>query len=287
MKYIYSIAFLFSIFLLINNWQLSSEGNNPDKSLECENSFSIKDVTNETFDERYYVVGHAFGKHNDNNIGLSEKLLNFFNGEDITNNHRLILTGDFTQNASLENFKIIRDQINNTFDNYYLSIGNHEVTDLESFKIIFKKDFHIFEKGNFIFIVANFSNSDWKPDLSVQEEINKKINSINDKTIFLFSHQIFWLSAVEAKIEPNGYNLLEEVLDEEPLSWIENYSNNNFVVISGDYGMRDSSTFFCERSDNVIYIANGIYDKDNDVILNLQLNNNNYFIEKILINNNK
>ena len=64
------------------------------------------------------------------------------------------------------------------------------------------------------------------------------------------------------------------------------YPNNNFIVISGDYGMRDSSTFFCEKNDNVVYIANGIYDKDNDVILDLQLNNNNYFIEKVLINNN-
>ena len=33
------------------------------------------------------------------------------------------------------------------------------------------------KKGNFIIIVANFSNSDWKPDFSAQEEINKKIGS--------------------------------------------------------------------------------------------------------------
>ena len=285
MKYIYIAILLFSIFLFVNNWQTNSDANNPVNNLECENSFSTINSMNEAFDERYYVVGHAFGKHNDNNVGLSEKLLNFFKNENNINNHQLILTGDFIQNASLENFEIVSNQINETFDNYFLSLGNHEVGDVDSFKFVFKKDFHIFEKGNFIIIVANFSNSDWKPDFSAQEEINKKINSVNDRIIFLFSHQIFWLNDIDGQIEPNGLNLLEGVLDDEPLSWIENYSNNNFIVISGDYGMRDSTTFYCEKNDNVIYIANGIYDKDNDVILDIHLNNNNYFIKKVFINN--
>lgn len=285
MKYKLSILLLFSIFLYFNNWQINSEEINTSNKLECENSFAKKDTTNKEYDEEYFIVGHAFGKHNDSNVGLSVKLLNYFKTKNNIKNHQLILTGDFVQNATLANFQIISDQINDTFDKYYLAVGNHESTDLESFKTVFKKDFHMFDKGDFIIIIANFSKSDWKPDLSVQNKINKKINSSDDKIIFLFSHQIFWLNAVDGIIEPNGFNLLEENLDNEPLSWIENYSNNKFIVVSGDYGMRDSSTFFCERNENVIYIANGLYDKDNDIILELYLNNNNYFIKKVQINN--
>ena len=119
-----------------------------DGDSRCLNSFS---KINQNIDKEYYIIGHSYGSHDGTNEGLSKKILSYFESK----NQNLILTGDIVRENSIENLEKVKEQVALRFDNTYIAVGNHDLS--EDFYIVFKSDLHIFSENNIDFIIANFS----------------------------------------------------------------------------------------------------------------------------------
>lgn len=245
------------------------------------------ELSNYEFDENKYlklgetfVVGHAYGHPNRNDGIFSNNLINFFNNTHLDKNSYIGLTGDIVFKATEENLTKIKTYLNDNFSDYFISPGNHDLLpDEKIFYEVFKKDFYFKEFNSYILISANFSNPNWLPNKNQIKDINKIINNSTKKNVVILSHQIFWQKKVDSKIKPNSYALLNESLDSQPLSWIED-DEKNYIIISGDYGAFGQKTF-CYKDHNYLYIANGIGAHENDSILRLIDTKDVLYIEEI------
>jgi len=271
------IVFFISVFtifgFLFNNTNYFAL--NFDKDLRCINKFS---TSNKKLKSEYFIIGHAYGAHSSTNNGLSDNLLKYFQEKE----ENIILTGDIVRESSIENLSIVKKQLNSKFENYYISVGNHDFG--ENYFQVFGNDLYTFSDNNLDFVVANFSTPDWKPSPLHQKKINDFLSSSENSTILLFTHQIIWAKMVKPEPKVNGYNLLETELNENILDWLDR-NNKKLIVISGDYGMNED--FYCNHNKKTesIFIANGIYDKEDDKILKLVLNEDGFYFKILELNN--
>jgi len=250
------------------------------QTVNCMNSFSFEGDNLSEGNKSIFVIGHAYGSQSTNLNGLSNKVQNLFN--DIEEEQILVLTGDIVLNNSIKSLEEVKNQIESSFKEYLIAVGNHDIGDLkqnkdklqtnDNFIEIFEKDLYIEEFENFSLIAANFSTPDWEPGKVAKNNINNHIKNTENEIIFLFSHQIFWAKEVSKPITPNGMNLLENDLKEDSLHWLD-YEDKKIIIISGDYGVTGNKTF-CEKVDNKLFIANGIGDLPQDTYIKISYNNN-------------
>ena len=247
-----------------------------DEDSRCLNSFS---KINQNIDKEYYIIGHSYGSHDGSNEGLSKKILSYFKSK----NQNLILTGDIVRENSEKNLEIVKKQVSQRFDNTYIAVGNHDLS--KDFYKVFKSDLHIFSENNIDFIIANFSTNNWQPSLKDQNNINNYLLNSDNKTIILFSHQIFWTKLVDPEPTPNGFNLLSTELDQTSIDWLER-KGKKLIIISGDYGMYER--FYCKHdsSSNTIFVANGIYERNDDSFIKLNLVEDGFYFEILNFKNN-
>lgn len=237
---------------------------------KCINTFSsdMKKVEKE-----YYIVGHAYGSGEGNNQGLSNKLLEYFDG----NYKNIILTGDLVRENNATNLNIVKSELFSKFDNYFIAVGNHDLS--KEYYQIFSQDLFLIKEKSVDLVVANFSTANWKPDLADQTKINEFINKSKNKTVIIFSHQLFWFHLVDNPVLPNGFHLLRDKPDSSNFNWID-IKNKNLIIISGDYG-QNNINFFCEyqSKNKVVFVANGISDENKDSIIKLNLGNEGFNFE--------
>tara|TARA_B000000557_G_C20757375_1_gene435814 strand:- start:32 stop:946 length:915 start_codon:yes stop_codon:yes gene_type:complete len=228
-----------------------------------------------------YVVGHAYGKPGEGNF-FPTNLTSFFD-LNLTKNSKnyIALNGDFVRIASNQSFDKVKNYIDQNFDGYFISVGNHEIANnLEYYYNFFDRDFFYQEFNNFLLISANFSNNNWLPSEKQIAQINQLIENTNKKNIILLSHQIFWIEETDNEINPNSDDLLNTSLEADSLGWIKSAKNKNFIVISGDYGAWGDTTY-CKIKDNKLFIANGIGNSPNDSIIKIHDYEKSFLIEEI------
>jgi hypothetical protein len=141
--------------------------------------------------------------------------------------------------------------------------------------IFINEDLFIFEKGVNSFIIANFSTPNWLPKSDNLNTINEYLDNKKNQNVFIFSHQLFWIDYFESNVTPNSFGLLVDDLSKSPLEFINN-QNNDYIFISGDYGLNSNISYFCKDHQNYKYIANGLYDRPNDLILEIVYDNKNF-----------
>lgn len=241
---------------------------------DCLNQNSLEFETDNNVDS-VYIVGHAFGNHKNTNKALSNQLLYYFHKNISNQKSDLILTGDFIRRPTPESYKLLQTQTASFFNNTYPSIGNHEEENISMYVDFFNEDLFIFEKGVNSFIIANFSTPNWLPKSDNLNTINEYLDNKKNQNVFIFSHQLFWVNYFESNITPNSYGLLVDDLSKTPLEFINN-QNNDYIFISGDYGLNSNISYFCEDQQNYKYIANGIYDRPNDLILEIVYDSKNF-----------
>ena len=236
-------------------------------------------LENEEIIKKVFVIGHAYGSHSSNNPGLSDNVLTFVKKQN-SKNQLLILTGDIVREDTVENLKLVRNQIETKFSEYYIAVGNHDIDDngLENFKKVFKSDLNFINLKTADLIVANFTTRNWKPKLDDQNSINNFIKKSSKDTIIIFSHQVFWYNLTK---ETPKLNEVGREVEQDIDAWIKR-GNKNIIVISGDYGKSNSETF-CEfnKSKNILFIASGVYDNIDDKALVINETNNGFFISEI------
>ena len=130
--------------------------------------------------EEIFIVGHAYGRPGEGNF-FPDRLTLFFqqNLNPNTKNY-LALTGDFVRNPDLESYIKVKNYINDNFNGYFISIGNHEIGNgnntngpgLDNYFEVFGDDFFYEEFNHFLLISGNFSNKDWLPNEKQKKEIN-------------------------------------------------------------------------------------------------------------------
>jgi len=231
---------------------------------DCLNTFSSS-KSNQSLDEseinKIQVIGHAYGSHKGANLGLAKSVLNYFENQNF-DNQILILTGDIVRDNTIQNLQLVKNQIETYFNEYYIAVGNHDLgKSKNNFYDVFESDLNFINLYSADLIVANFTANNWKPTLNDQASINEFISQSLKDTIILFSHQVYWYKLTENKPKLNAG---DKELENDAHKWLKT-SNKNVIVISGDYG-RSAPETFCEydKSDNILYIASGIYDSPED-----------------------
>ena len=242
--------------------------------------------------EEIFIVGHAYGRPGEGNF-FPDRLTLFFqqNLNPKTKNY-LALTGDFVRNPDLESYIKVKNYINDNFNGYFISIGNHEIGNghdtngpgLDNYFEVFEDDFFYEEFNHFLLISGNFSNKDWLPNEKQKKEINELINLTDKDYVIILSHQLFWLLDSKDDISPNSDAILEEDLKKDSLNWILNSDDKNFIIISGDFGAFGDKAH-CTYEDNKLFIANGIGDYESDTILKISENETSFNIKEFKLNN--
>tara|TARA_A100001011_G_C14196751_1_gene793847 strand:- start:122 stop:1027 length:906 start_codon:yes stop_codon:yes gene_type:complete len=286
------ITFLFTMFFLY----CTSNNLNFDETISinienCNLSYNEQIKESRFSENEIYVVGHAYGKPGEGEF-FPDNLTNFFaDNLNMQSINYLALTGDFVRNPDLNSYTKVKDYIDENFDGYFISIGNHEIDNghnisgpgLDNYFKIFNKDFFYQEFNHFLIISANFSNQDWLPNVEQKKEINDLINTTDKDYVIILTHQLFWLLDAEEDISPNSDALLRENLNQNSLNWIDKVNNKNFIVISGDYGAFGDETY-CTHKDNKLFIANGIGNLNSDTILKISENDLNFNITERKLN---
>ncbi len=248
---------------------------------ECINHFSTKNRfgTRASENKVIYVIGHAYGSHNTDEKGLSKNVISMFSKDNRTKNSTLVLTGDIVLENTKESLILAKKQIEENFKSYLIAPGNHDVRGNGNYFEIFVDDLFIKEEEDFILITGNYSNSDWDLKNNDKSRINSLLKESDTSTVFLFSHQLFWLDYVDNEISPNGFNLLDGGLKKNSLDWI-NLNGKKLIVISGDYGGMGQDSY-CKIKDNKIFIANGIGDLETDTYIEIIYNDEGFRLRKI------
>ena len=248
----------------------------------CEINYNLHNVNSNNILSETYIVGNAYGEPGKGDF-FPERLTSYFNNNldaDIENN--IALTGDFVREASVESFLKVKNYIESNFNDYLISIGNHELNSnsLENYLSVFEKEFYFKEFENYLIISPNFSNPNWLPSNEQVAEVNKLINNTEKDYVIILSHQLFWLNATNGDLVPNSDDLLKNELPRDPLNWIDSSKIKNFIIISGDYGAFGAKPY-CKQDGNKLYIANGIGDTEKDSIIKIINKENNFEIIEI------
>ena len=252
----------------------------------CEIS-PAREIKEEILIREIFVIGHAYGMPGTEKSFFPDRLTNFLNSKKSQSLSSIALTGDFVKIANAESFIKVKKYITEGFYSYFLALGNHEVlykdvNVISTFYETFDNDIFAEDFGHVIVIAANFSNNNWLPSSSQQEEINYLINTSNANTVVILSHQLFWLKEFESEIMPNSYSLLNKELPYDSLGWIEKSKQKDIIVISGDYGAFGQPTF-CKQKINKLFIANGIGDLDSDTIIQIKVFKNSIGLEEVYL----
>lgn len=279
------------IFILITAFTITNYfDSNPPASSETLNMFTeyedckylyldkeSNNQINDKFEKKFYVVGHSYGNPSGDNLALQPSLLKYFENNDLTDTS-LILTGDLVRNYSYENLSIAKNQIELYFENYYIVPGNHDVEFGNAFYEIFEDDFFSLELNNTLLIGANFNTPNWLPTVYHQNLINDLINKTDKEEIYLFSHQVFWYNLFPDEQIVNSFALLEPTTNPRILTdWLD-IKDKKVTIISGDSGAWGQKPFCKVDFENKItYIANGIGNMEDDMIIELIFSKNNNF----------
>ena len=238
-------------------------------------------------EEELFIIGHAYGDTSSNSNFFPSYLTKYLEENKDANFSSIALTGDFVRSNDETSFRKVKNFIDSNFKTYLIALGNHEVekNGINNYFKIFKEDIFIQEYYDVLIIAANFSNATWLPTSKQISAINTAIEESSAENILLLSHQIFWLKETKGEIQPNSYAFLTEDLPYDSVGWINDFSDKNLIIISGDYGANGQETF-CLIKENKVFIANGIGNSENNSILKLSIFREFIYFEELYLNKN-
>tara|TARA_B110000008_G_scaffold279169_1_gene325219 strand:+ start:1083 stop:2330 length:1248 start_codon:yes stop_codon:yes gene_type:complete len=246
----------------------------------CINSFSGNNIFDSFSSESnsIYVIGHAYGSAGTATSGMSKKVNDFIDKETETLNSTLVLTGDIVYENNIDSLSEVKKNIEKNFKDYLIAPGNHDIQNNNNYFTIFNEDLFLRNSENFLLIAANFSTDNWLPSIENQKKINNYIKEKEIDTIFLFSHQLFWIKDTGNEIVPNGTNLLKTDLQKHSTNWLQ-LDGKKLIIISGDFGANGQESY-CKKVGNIIFIADGIGDKINDNYIKISFDQKGFYLTK-------
>lgn len=200
----FKIKFFISIALLL----LFACGSEPEKQeQELENIEPIY---------TFAVAGHVYGNPETYTSSVYPPFLNaILKLTQSRKVNQLILTGDVFAVPTEENWLTVKRELDAlALDEWNIAPGNHDVYPYmkEDIKM---ESYMAFEHANCLFLLLNTTNPGWSVD-ALQKDFMKDalLNVDSSKTIFVFSHQLWWLKDTPSQfdldsVRPNSYALFE------------------------------------------------------------------------------
>ena len=81
------------------------------------------------------------------------------------------------------------------------------------------------------------------------------------------------------KTKKNGPDLLENELNQNMLDWLN--FEEKLIIISGDYGLNSDEICEVDVNKNVLFVASGIYENDNDKMIRLNSFDSGFYLEEV------
>ena len=285
-KILFSLLFIFNPNFLFGQKQIISNS-----------ILKIENYKNFRGDYNFLVGGHLYGNPSNSTWPASSLLGNIKKFNQL-NPLFFISLGD---NYRLANKIHINNFINsfvNKLEMPFLTVaGNHDVKDRAVFNQYFGKSYYDFSINTDHFIILD-SEFDIKANQENQiryfNDLIKKIakNSLI-KNVFVFTHKLLWaefLQKYETVLKnsnnPSNYANQRGLTDNifKSLNLVKN--NKNIYWISGDVGIWRSYQLFYEKDkkENITFIATGLGETENDMILNIEIKKGSAQINALPLN---
>jgi len=224
------------------------------------------------------VVGHAYGSHGGENLGLYPPLIEILQlaarQESI-----LALTGDISRSGSPESFAQIRRELAD-WSLVLVSPGNHDVGSFEqrsAFKAYFGSTYGSRIVHNTFVLWLDTDLDDWRisgNQLSwLEEELRSDAAAAADAIVVL-THHLIWSRGDRTDFPVNGGpREPNAVRSPDQLQNLLEPLGKPVLVISGDTGaFASQSSLACEQRGRVHYIASGVGGGEQDTFLKVKIN---------------
>ncbi|MCK4248204.1 MAG: metallophosphoesterase [Candidatus Omnitrophica bacterium] len=240
------------------------------------------------------MAGHLYGASEKHNSSLpAESILANIDLINQTNSKLFVLLGDnFRETTPLHVLNFKKNFALKTTIPIFNSVGNHDVTDRTLYEQNFGKTYFDFTYNQELFVFLDTESEgnskghisgkqlSWFKNLLAGSSENKRICNI-----FIFSHKLIWAidnpayTAVFSHLNNKygypgtGYNFKQEI---KPRLIELSQQGKSIYWISGDIGTSGSYTLFYEKDPDyeITYLATGIGDTANDVIVKVEIQEN-------------
>ena len=208
-----------------------------------------------------------------------------------------------------DNYRVGNDSNINNFINsfpdklnfpFLTAVGNHDATDRAKFKEYFGETYYNFSIGSEHFIILDSEFNDLKnqeKQIKYFDELIIKISKDDViSNVFIFTHKLLWADLFNKYdiVFQNSNNTSSYDNQREfgknifrSLNLIKN--TKNIFWLSGDVGIWRSFPIFYEedRQKNITFIATGLGDTKNDMVLNIFVQKGQVTIKALPLNNSK
>jgi len=244
------------------------------------------DKNNQTIDKQIIIAGHTYGYPGDDNLSTYPKFLNHLTETIVEKYDFIFLAGDIIKTGDIVNksnkihFLQVKNELNNFFNELYVAPGNHDVglaltnkTGRNEFLSVFNKNYQEIVINDNLFIVLD---STFEPGNISQDQLNflktKLKNIKNIKNIFIITHHVIWQNYIGKKVISNvNKDFFSKSNFGDVISLFKNLENKiKIFFVAGDIGvLKDNTIIFCERKNNLYFIATGMGNKRLDNYLKI------------------
>ena len=264
----------------------------------------VSGITNTDVKVKFVAAGHLYGDGNRPEIYPQTTLLaniDFIKG---LKPHFFISLGDNVGNGNdLKQInwfnKLFISKLNMPF---YTAWGNHDGERRQLKSRLKSQTYFSFTRNNsiFIFLDSELNNHELNGEMLTffKKELIKSFKDIKIENIFILTHKLIWatdktqfkivLANSNESSEKPSYrfksfmNIANKIINDKPLA-------TKLFWLSGDIGKFYSLPLFYSRDSlrNIQYIATGIGDTNNDLILNFTIESKKVQIEAFSLLSNK
>ncbi len=243
------------------------------------------DKKNKSINKQIVIAGHTYGYPGDENSSTYPKLLDHLSEKLEKEFDYLFLAGDIVKTSSKKYFLQVKEELSVFFKELYVAPGNHDVglgLKNENYRNAFLSVFN----GNFKKILINNNlffvlDSTFDPGNISKDQLNFLKNELknikNIKNIFVITHHVIWEDYTNDKIVSNvGKDFFPYSNFEEVISLFKKLNKKIKVFfVAGDIGaFKERTVTFCEKKNNLYFIATGMGNKRLDNYLKVIISPN-------------
>ena len=245
----------------------------------------------------FLVGGHLYGNPSNSTWPASSLLGNIQKFNQLNPLFFISLGDNYRLANEIHINNFINSFINKLEMPFFTVAGNHDVADRKLFNQYFGKSYYDFSinTDHYIILDSEFHNkADQKNQIKYFNDLIKLISKNSHiKNVFVFTHKLLWAEFLQeyeivlknsnnTSTYANQRELTNNIF--ESLNLVKN--NKNIYWISGDVGIWRSYQLFYEKDkkENITFIATGLGETGNDMILNIEIKNNSAQINALPLN---
>tara|TARA_B100001123_G_C15341952_1_gene1035352 strand:+ start:4861 stop:5799 length:939 start_codon:yes stop_codon:yes gene_type:complete len=230
------------------------------------------DKKNQNINKQIVIAGHTYGDPGDENSSTYPKLLIHLSEKLEKEYDYLFLAGDIVKKSDKKNFLQVKEELSIFFKELYVAPGNHDVglglkneNYRNEFLSVFNSNFQKILINNNIFFVLD---STFDPGNISKDQLsflkNELKNIENIRNIFVITHHVIWQNYTDDKVLSNASeDFFSNSNFEEVISLFKKLKNKTKVFfVAGDLGVfKERTVTFCEKKNNLYFIATGMGNK--------------------------